>query len=219
MQLKMKDRILFIGDSITDCGRNYQDEYDLGNGFSQLAGNLVLGKYPTLDLTVHNRGINGDKLSDLSARWSKDCLALRPDTVTVLIGVNDIWHNRSMDRLIDEAYLAEFDRTYRKLLIELKETNPKVQLIILQPFILPMSIDRLEWRQELQQMHRVIEAIAKDFQADYIEVDDYLMSLSKEIPPQKLTSNDGIHPTQIGHGVIANLWLENIESAQALKSH
>ena len=210
MQLKVKDRILFIGDSITDSGRDYQNEYDLGSGFSHLAGSLVLGKYPRLDLAIFNRGLNGDKLSDLSARWSKDCLALKPDIVTILIGVNDIWHNRTMGQLVDAAYLAEFDQTYRKLLIELKEENPKVQLVILQPFILPVPLDRLEWRQELKQMHRVIETVAEDFQADYIKIDDHLMDLVNEMPTSKLTGSDGIHPTRVGHGVIANLWLENL---------
>ena len=210
MQLKVKDRILFIGDSITDSGRDYQDEYDLGSGFSHLAGSLVLGKYPRLHLAIFNRGLNGDKLSDLSARWSKDCLALKPDIVTILIGVNDIWHNRTMGQLVDAAYLAEFDQTYRNLLIELKEENPKVQLVILQPFILPVSLDRLEWRQELKQMHRVIEAVAEDFQADSIKLDDHLMDLVNEMPNLKLTGSDGIHPTRVGHGVIANLWLENL---------
>lgn len=210
MQLKAKDRILFIGDSITDCGRDYQNEYDLGNGFTHLAGSLMMGKYPHLDLAVYNRGLNGDKLSDMSARWSKDCLAVQPDSVTILIGVNDIWHKRSMGQVMDEASLDQFDQTYRGLLIELKKVNPTVQLVILQPFILPMPLAPLDWRQELKQMHAITEMIAQDFQADYIKVDEHLMHLVTEIPPQKIMGNDGIHPTRIGHGIIANLWIENL---------
>lgn len=215
MQLRAEQRILFIGDSITDSGRDYDNEYDLGQGFAHIAGSMILGKYPELNLQVLNRGVNGNRLSDLASRWQRDCLDLKPDSVTLLIGVNDIWHNRTAGRQLTESDLAEFNDTYRKLLSALRDRNPQVQLVLLQPFILPVSTDRLKWRHELKQINKLIEAIAIEFEADYTRLDDRFMHLTKVIPPQNLTGDDGIHPTRVGHGVIANMWLENAKVLKA----
>lgn len=214
MQIKANQRILFIGDSITDCGRDYYNKYDLGQGFAHIAGSMILGKYPELNLQILNRGVNGNKLTDLAARWQTDCLDLKPDSVTLLIGVNDIWHNRTAGRQLAASDFTEFNNIYRNLLQTLREINPHVQLVLLQPFILPVPIDRLKWRGELRQLNKLIESIARDFEADYIRVDDHFMHLTKAIPPQKLTGGDGIHPTRVGHGVIANMWIENTKVVQ-----
>ena len=82
----MKKRILFIGDSITDCGREYNDSKDLGNGYPLLVAKRLSTQFPTIEFDVLNKGINGNKIADLRARFDTDCLDLEPDIVSILIG-------------------------------------------------------------------------------------------------------------------------------------
>ena len=88
MKLAQGQRVLFIGDSITDAGRDYDNYYDLGNGYAHMAGSLILGRYADLQLEVLNRGINGHKLQDLAERWQKDCLELKPDILDEFFALN-----------------------------------------------------------------------------------------------------------------------------------
>ncbi len=110
-QIKIEpyNRILFIGDSITDSSRDYGNSDDLGKGYAQLIAAYLLNKYPAYDLKFYNRGINGNKVADLKERWEEDCLELNPDVVSILVGVNDVWHR--MDALEEqtEATLAQFE--------------------------------------------------------------------------------------------------------------
>lgn len=210
MKLRANDRILFIGDSITDCGRSFNNDEDLGLGYVFLAGNLLLGKVPHLHLKVFNRGIGGNKLLDLEKRWETDCLAVNPDILTVFIGINDIWHNRTNGTPIDQEYLNDFDRRYRQLLVQMTEQNPAIQLILIQPFVLPILEDRLAWKNELNLMNQIIANIANDFKAELIPLSDHFEQLLTESDPLEFTVEDGVHPTPVGHGVIANQWLNRI---------
>lgn len=212
MKLKANDRILFIGDSITDCGRSYEDDKALGSGYVFIAGNLLLGKFPDLHLSVQNRGISGNKLIDLVNRWQSDCLDLNPDILSVYIGINDIWHHRTDGIPIDQSYLDNFEQQYRDLLTQARQLNPELQLILIQPFVLPTLEERLEWSIELNQMNQIIAQIAKDFDAELIQLSDHFNRLLKHSAPLDFTVEDGVHPTALGHGVIANQWLNLIES-------
>lgn len=215
MKLEQGQRILFIGDSITDAGRDYSNHYDLGNGYAHMAGSLLLGRYADLQLEVMNRGINGHKLHDLAERWQRDCLALKPDILSVMIGINDIWHHRSAGQPIDAAYLANFKKTYRQLLNQARQENPKLQIVLLQPFLLPLPQDHLEWEQELMPMTASIEAVAAEFGAEYIPLHEHFKQLVKVSPAEHFTIEDGVHPTRVGHGVIASKWLDQVVSALA----
>ena len=213
VELKAGQRIVFIGDSITDAGRDYGDAYHLGEGYAHIAGSLLMGRYAELQLEVYNRGINGHKLKDLAARWQRDCLALQPDILSIMIGINDIWHHRSAGQPIDAAYLDEFKKTYCRILTEARAANPELQVVLLQPFLLPIPEDHLEWEQELQPMSALIEDLAQEFSASYIRLHDEFKELVKQVPAKHFTIEDGVHPTRIGQGVIADCWLRLVEPA------
>ena len=113
----MKKRILFIGDSITDCGREYNDSKDLGNGYPLLVAKRLSTQFPTIEFDVLNKGINGNKIADLRARFDTDCLALEPDIVSILIGINDTWHNvNDPTTFATEQSMAMFEKDYRYLI-------------------------------------------------------------------------------------------------------
>lgn len=212
MKLAQGQRVLFIGDSITDAGRDYDNYYDLGNGYAHMAGSLILGRYADLQLEVLNRGINGHKLQDLAERWQKDCLALKPDILSVMIGINDIWHHRSAGQPIDAQYLATFKDTYRHLLKKARQENPKLHILLLQPFLLPLPADHTDWETELVPMTEIIEGIATEFNAQYIPLHEHFKQLVKVSPAEHFTIEDGVHPTRVGHGVIASQWLDQVEA-------
>ena len=128
--------ILFQGDSITDAGRNKEDMgfntgRNLGSGYSVLAAASLLRRYASLDLKIYNKGISGNKVFQLAERWDKDCLDIKPDVLSILIGVNDIWHklNGRYDgtvKIYRKDYIALLERT--------KTALPDVKLIICEPF-------------------------------------------------------------------------------------
>ncbi|SEK60064.1 GDSL-type esterase/lipase family protein [Carnobacterium iners] len=99
MKLNKNDTILFIGDSIADVGRIREDLKDLGKGYPLLTASYLLERYPELELTFLNRGISGDKVTDLTNRWKEDCLELQPDIISILVGINDVWHNMDKEKL------------------------------------------------------------------------------------------------------------------------
>ena len=210
MKLEQGQRILFIGDSITDAGRDYSVSEDLGGGYVHIAGSILLGRLANLQLEVFNRGINGHKLQDLANRWQADCLALKPDILSIMIGINDIWHHRSAGQPIDAAYLAVFKETYRELLKQARGQNPELQIILLQPFLLPIPSDHPEWEEELRAMTEVIEAVAEEFSATYLPLHAHFKQLVQVAPAERFTIPDGVHPTSSGHGVIASQWLEQV---------
>lgn len=133
------DTVLFQGDSITDAGRQRKhaaeanDQRALGRGYAWLAAAGLLTRRSEDELRVYNRGISGNKVFQLAKRWDKDCLALQPDLVSILIGVNDIWHTRNGKY---DGTVAIYERDYDALLARTKDALPSVRLVVCEPFVL-----------------------------------------------------------------------------------
>jgi lysophospholipase L1-like esterase len=139
----LKDQvILFQGDSITDSGRNREDNSfnnarPLGNGYAFLAAAELLGEYASLSLKIFNKGISGNKVFQLAERWDKDCLELKPDVLSILIGVNDIWHKLDgrydgTSQIYRNDYIALLERTRKAL--------PNACFIICEPFAVKVKL-------------------------------------------------------------------------------
>jgi lysophospholipase L1-like esterase len=127
-------KLLFIGDSITDCGRRQEPHAPYGSGYVHLARAFLLARYPELQLEIVNRGISGNTVRDLAARWEQDVIAERPDWLSVKIGINDAW--RTVAGRLDEAVpLDEYERTYRRLLAGARERTG-AQLILMEPYVI-----------------------------------------------------------------------------------
>ena len=134
-----KGVVLFQGDSITDAGREKSRELpnngsSLGGGYAFLAATALLDHFAALEPVVYNRGISGNKVYQLAARWQKDCLELKPDVLSILIGINDYWHMRNGQY---DGTLEKYEADYRALLDQTRQALPGVRLVVCEPFALP----------------------------------------------------------------------------------
>lgn len=211
MLLNKSDRILFIGDSVTDAGRNRLKSKDLGKGYPKMVAEMLQSLYPELQLTFLNRGISGNKVDDLEKRWQKDCIDLEPDIVSILIGINDTWHRIGQRNFGTDATFRQFENIYRTILRQVSEqTNAKI--VIMEPFLLHYPENRKDWRIDFNPRREIIAKLANEFAVHYIRLDEILNEQAKRTGEQFLTGDDGIHPTLAGHRTIAKAWIEIIEN-------
>jgi acyl-CoA thioesterase-1 len=198
--------VLFIGDSVTDCGRRDDEDRHLGNGYVRLIDEaFAAGGTP---VTIVNRGISGNRVRDLKARWQKDALDVAPVLVSVLIGINDTWRRYSEN---DPTSVDEFEADYRAILSALPGRD-EVALVLVEPFLLPVSEAKKAWRVDLEPKIAVVHALAEEFGAVLVSADSYLNGLDDD--PAEIAA-DGVHPTEYGHELLAKLWLDTIESASS----
>jgi lysophospholipase L1-like esterase len=185
-------RIVFQGDSITDCGWDRSDASSLGNGYVRLVAK-ALGETNE----YINRGVSGNRVYDLETRWSKDCLDLKPDLVTLLIGINDTW--RKFDSNV-ESPIADFEPALERVCRQVVDSGAK--LILLEPFVLPIPPDRANWRVDLDpRIHAVRRMAAKHANA-FVPLDGLFAAAACQHDMSNLAA-DGVHPEKAGHQLIA----------------
>ena len=207
MRIKKESIILFQGDSVTDCGRNKEDINSLGNGYPMMAAAFFGATYPELKVKFVNKGISGNRVKDLDARWKKDCIDIKPDVVSILIGINDCW--RKFDDN-DPTTAIEFKATYHKILTEIKE-KLHAKIIICEPFLLPVKEEqKVLWREDLDPKIHVARELAREFEALYIPFDGVFAEASTK-QTLGFWAADGVHPTLAGHALIAKTWLETVK--------
>jgi lysophospholipase L1-like esterase len=201
--------LLFQGDSITDAGRQRRDAapnhpHSLGSGYAVLAASALLSEQPDAGWVCHNRGVGGDKVTDLAARWDADTLSLSPDVLSILVGVNDYWYRRSGDH--DESP-AQYEDTYRTLLARTRTALPDVTLLLGEPFFVPggTAVDD-RWREELRPYQDAARRIAADVGATWIPYQSVFDEALEEAPGP-YWAEDGVHPTPAGHNRMAQAWL------------
>jgi lysophospholipase L1-like esterase len=198
MLFKTRQRILFIGDSITDCGR--RDVFaPYGNGYVQVTRSLLAAAYPNLDLTIINRGIGGNTVRDLAVRWERDVLAEQPDWLLIKIGINDVWRAFS-DRLAEAVPLDEYVATYRTL-IERTRNGTKAQLILLTPYLIEPN--RAEpMRAEMDRYGAAVAELAREYNTLLVDTQFGFDRVLSETEPN-FWAEDRIHPGLPGHTVLA----------------
>lgn len=201
--LKQNDTILFQGDSITDCGRLESDN-GLGFGYAALIAAHLQSNFPQENYTILNRGISGNRVVDLQARWQEDCLDLKPDVLSILVGVNDAVHKFTKNI---PTSAADYKAGYKDILTRAKAANPDLRIIMLEPFLLPVPEKRTDWREDLNEKITAVRELASEFGALYVPLDGIFAAKSALRAPA-FWSADGIHPTLEGAGVIENAWLE-----------
>lgn len=199
--IKNNSVISFMGDSVTDCGRVYARPDDLGQGYPLKVASFLAAFRASLGAKVVNRGVNGNRVRDLAARWQKDCLDFHPDLVSILIGINDCW--RRFDEN-DPTSPEEYERDYRAILEQTKRAGAKI--LILEPFVLPYPADRLGWRFDLDPKIQVARRLAREYADALLPLDGIFAQAVNSADPQ-LYSADGVHPTDAGHALIALEWL------------
>ncbi len=210
-------RVLFQGDSITDCGRNRNDFYGMGNGYPYLAKgelNLEFGD----EYEVINRGISGNRITDLIARIKVDFINLKPDYLSILIGINDIWHEIGSKNGVDTK---DFEFYYDHLLTILKEKLPKTKIAIMEPYVfentatcnteeVPDRWDR--FKKGAEERAAVAKKLANKHGLPFIPLQDELQKAVDKVGVNYITA-DGVHPQVAGHIVIKNQWMKWFKEA------
>jgi len=208
------DVILFQGDSITDAGRNHEkgampnDQAGLGNGYAWLAAAELLVDRPQAGLKIYNRGISGNKVFQLAERWDKDCLELKPNLLSILIGVNDIWHTLNGQY---HGTVEIYERDYRALLERTRKALPEVKLVICEPFVLRCGAVNDKWFPEFDQYRASAKRVAESFRAPFIPFQSMFDEAVKYAPPDHW-AKDGVHPTASGAALMAHEWLMRVEA-------
>ena len=202
MKLYKNDRILFLGDSITDNFRNREDEKSLGLGFPLITSAFLAAEYPQATFTFYNRGIGGNQVEDILKRMDKDCLALKPDVLIFMIGINDTWHNEHGETFGSKQEAVRFEKAYRQFLEKVTQAGIK-RVLLLEPYVLPYpEEERNAWRVDLDQKIQSVRALAKEFGCEFIPLDGIFAEKAILANPEYYAA-DGVHPTPAGDGVIA----------------
>lgn len=199
--------ILFIGDSITDAFRDYGNPNDLGIGYVSLISSFLNIKYPKLDISCINRGINGHRLIDMKQVWKEHCLDLQPDLVSILIGINDIWSHQYGGSPMTANEWKQFYEDYSQIIKQTK-LQTQAEIVLVKVFALPYPQDRMHWQDDIFLMNQIIDNLAEKYQCKTVDLHSPLMSLGREYGYPLYTGSDGVHPTALGHGVIAQNWLQ-----------
>jgi lysophospholipase L1-like esterase len=203
-----KSVILFQGDSITDAGRDRKGQANstrgLGRGYPCLIAGGLLADYPGAELTIHNRGISGHKVPDLAARWQADTIDLKPSILSILVGVNDIWHKLNGNY---DGTVADYETGYRELLTGTLEALPDVRLVVCEPFVLRCGAVNDGWFPEFEERRAVAEKLAKELKLDWVPFQSMFNEAVKSARPE-YWAGDGVHPTLAGHALMAKTWRE-----------
>lgn len=199
-------RILFQGDSITDAGRDRNNPDSLGNGYAFIAAAWFSALYSQLHPVFINRGISGNRSRDLPPRWQTDCLALKPDWLSIMIGINDTW--RRFDRN-DPTSAVAYEADLRLCLHQARDKTG-CRLILIEPFVLPHPEDRKQWREDLQPRIEIVNRLADEFEAILVPLDRIMNDAAAKNGNPAYWAHDGVHPTPAGHALIAQAWLKAI---------
>ena len=201
-------KILFQGDSITDAGRDKRNYHNLGNGYPKYSAELISAAHPDADIEFINLGISGNRTCQLFDRLYSDCISFNPDVVSILIGVNDIWHRYDPGRI--ETTDDQIALNYRHILRRIKEQT-SAKIIVLAPFVLDAP-DKDHLRSDLVTVKPIVKALADEFADAYIPLDELFAEALKTQPAPLYYSGDGVHPNENGARFIAKAYAETVES-------
>lgn len=209
------ERILFQGDSITDARRDRENTDNLGIGYPTLV-KAQLGFENPEKFDFQNRGIGGNRIVDVYARIKTDIINLKPDYMSILIGVNDVWHELAMQNGVDAQ---KFEKIYCMMLDEIYQALPNVKIMILEPFVLegPATCNNEEepnkWNifsTEVKKRAEKAEIVAQKYNIPFISLQDKFDKVSENTENSYWLA-DGVHPTSMGHELIKREWIKHFE--------
>lgn len=196
-------KIVFFGDSITDCDRDRNDEKSLGDGYVKVLADKLRPLYPETDIELINKGVSGNEVDDLLARVESDVISLKPDAVVIMIGINNVLHKFKDGKELD---LKQFESDLKELLTKLKQAG--IVVIFLEPFLLPAP-DKLRMRRLFNEELKIIDKVAADISDEFVAYDEMFNGLTESIPYTEY-SLDGVHPTHRGSRLIADTAIKAI---------
>ena len=203
-----KIKIVFQGDSITDAGRDKRNYHQMGNGYPKYASALIAENHPDVEFEFINFGISGNRTSQLFDRLYTDGIAFEPDIISILIGINDIWHRYGGGKIATTD--AQIELNYRSILERLRrETNAKI--IILSPYLLKReAADADVVREDLKTVLPIVRKLADEFADVYIPLDEHF-AVAEPLAEPYFYSNDGVHPNPNGAEFIGKIYAEAIK--------
>lgn len=211
MKLQKGQKLLFIGDSITDCGRLKPEgegsDEALGNGYVSLVNAFLQSTYPELGIRVVNKGISGNNVRDLQERWKQDVIVQEPDWLSIMIGINDVW--RQFDRPVMKerhVYIEEYEEILEQLV---RETKPMVSgLVLMTPYYLEKNLED-PMRNMMDSYGEVVKRIAEKYDCLFVDTQKAFQGLLNALYPAAIAW-DRVHPNLTGHLVLARAFLDAI---------
>ena len=199
--------VLFQGDSVTDCGRDRTQAEGLGDGYPKKIADIwhtLFGE----GVTFLNRGVSGDTTAMMLARYEQDVRALRPDFVSILIGINDTWRRYDSDR---PTSADAFEENYRTFLQNIRRDLPQTKILMMEPFLLPSDPNKEIFREDLDPKLLRVRRLAAEFADYFLPLDGYLnaQAACQECGAGGISA-DGVHPVSFGHSLIAGAWLREL---------
>ena len=216
-KIKTGATLLFQGDSITDMkwGRNQKDRnHYLGHSYVYLIAARLHTDMPEAKLNFLNRGMSGHTVANLRSRWQKDAIDLKPDVLSILIGVNDVGRAVRSRKTVD---VKAFEADYRSLLEQSRKANPDLKIVLLEPFVLPVRGVKTgwdAWRGQIDRLRPIVSKLAADYKAITLKTQDIFDAAAKRVEPSHWIW-DGVHPLPQGHELIARNWIQTVAKAWA----
>ena len=196
-------KILFQGDSVTDAGRDRSDPHDMGNGYPRFASAMIQDSFPDTEFEFVNLGISGNRTEHLVARLESDFIEIQPDIVSIMIGINDVWHHYAHEFV--ETTDEQFEKNYRFVLDAIK-SRTNARILMIQPFLLE-TVDPAKQVlcEELARKQAIIKRLADEYADAYLPLDEILHQEVDADPAEY--SRDGVHPTPDGACRIGEAYL------------
>ena len=199
-------KILLFGDSITDAGRDRESDVSetaLGGGYVKFAAQELTAGGAN---EVINRGISGHRVVDLYARIKVDCWNLKPDVLSILIGVNDVWHELYHQNGVE---IDRFEKVYRMLLEDTKKVLPDTKIILCEPFVLlgAATMEKYDEFLDVYNYAKLVKRLAEEYGCEFLPLQDKLTDAAAKSQATDYLS-DGVHPAEKGAMLIADEWLQ-----------
>lgn len=201
-----KKRIVFIGDSITEWGR-FEDSENIGNNYVRLIHDHLLVTNPDHFPEIINRGIGGNRITDLANRWQEDVIDLQPNLLSISIGINDVWRQLDNDASIEQVLPDQFEKIYLELIQKTRE-HTEAKIILMEPTIIEEKIDSLG-NDKLKAYVNVIHKIANLFDLPVVPTHQAFLEYLQSNATYPLTT-DGVHMNNAGNYLMAQTWLKTI---------
>ncbi len=203
-----KIKWVFQGDSITDAGRDRRNYHDMGTGYPKYASEIMTATHPEIEFEFINQGISGNRTSQLFDRFYADALSFEPDVISILIGVNDVWHRDEKHKIATTD--AQIELNYRCILERIrKESNAKI--VMLAPFVLDQEPFE-GMREDVERLISIIKRLADEFADIYIPSNEYFAEAIKTQPEPHYYSNDGVHPNINGKMFLGECYARDVDS-------
>ncbi|QPK93856.1 hypothetical protein HCQ94_04530 [Actinomyces sp. zg-332] len=204
MEIQDNDVILFLGDSIMDVQRDNTNPKDIGTGFPKIVTDNLIRLFPDKNLKFYNCSVGGQTVKETNDRISRTMkdLEYKPTIVILLIGINDVWNNQYDSSFGSLQEQTRFSKEYAKLLETICQYTNRI--VILEPYVLPYPPKRKKWRVDLDSKIQIIKTLSERNDYEYIALDSIFNTIADESNAVKYTGEDGVHPTLLGHNVIAD---------------